>query len=755
MSLVSKAMARAGTAPDGANKPEPADTHFVSSEESYSAPHVEVAPAVIESVPASAGSPPLPHVDIHRDENADLSLSTAVRIVRHRWLLILVTVSVTVGSAMLYNTFATRMYEARAQLLIEPDSADVVPFRPAVNADFGRPDYFVTQMEVIRSRGLAQQALERLNGLSGDATRRSSQIAAFQSNLGVSPVRSPGGESRVVNITMRSADAQFATRAANALAQAYVDQNLKVRTQGNRQATEWLTQRLGELRESVNKSQRALQQYRERNNTVSLDSSQNVVTQKLTQLNTALTTARTERLERQTLFNQLTALERRGEPLDTFPPILSNTFIQSIKAELASLQRERAQLAEKLGDLHPEMIRVDSAIADAQRRLNVEMQKVVDSVRNDFNTAQARERAMNDALEQQKREVLALDQDSIGYSTLQRDAASTQQLFDSVLQRVKETEVAGELQTNNTRVLDFAEVPRGYVWPRTWLNLAISFLGGTFIALVFATVLEYTNPRIAGTADVETALRVPLLGSAPHLGTLGPGHFRVNALPPAFQEAFRSIRTRILLSPSSAETRAFVVTSTTSGEGKTLVASSLATSLATGGRRVLLIDADMRRPKQHDIFRISRHPGLSDVLAGQAQPGDTIVEMTPTGLFVIPAGTPVNSPSDLLDSDRLKNLVATLTRVFDVIVLDSPPVMAVADASILAHAATNVVFVVGSGTPRRELAQIALDRIASVQARIVGVVLNKTHHDPNTFAYDGYGSYQDADHPTSLVRPPT
>ena len=758
MSLVSKAMARAGASIEGVKPPEPNDAHFASSEDGSAAAAPEVEPTLLDTPRFFVQPPPLPYTEsrphIRQEDGGDLPVSAVIRIVRQRWMLILSTVAVAMGCAVAYNALATRIYEARAQVLIEPDSAEIVPFRPVVSADFGRLDYFVTQMEVIRSRALAESTLERMKLLSKDTTRRASQVAQFQGALTVSPVRTVSGDSRVVNITFRSSDPPLAARAANELAQEYVDQNLQVRRQGSRQAALWLNQRLGELRDDVNASQRALQQYRERRNTVSLDGSQNVVTQKLTQLNTAMTTARTERLERQTMYDQLMALQKRGEPLDTFPPIMSNGFIQSIKAELASLQRERAQLAERLGELHPDMIRVDSAIADAQRRLDAEMRKVVDSVRNDFNTSVARERAMNDVLEQQKREVLALDQDSIGYSALQRDAASTQQLFDSVLQRVKETEVAGELQTNNTRVLDVAEVPRGYVWPRVWLNLTIAFLGGLFIALTFATILEYSNPRIARTADVEAALHVPLLGSAPRLALLRKGRLSANALPPAFQEAFRGIRTRILLSPSSADTRAIVVTSTTSGEGKTVVASSLATSLATGGRRVLLIDADMRRPKQHDMFRISPSPGLSDVLVGTAQPSDAIVEMTPRGLFVIPAGTSVKSPSDLLDGVRLKELIVALTQVFDVIVLDSPPVMGVADASILAHAATNVVFVVGSGTPTRELAQIALERIASVQARIVGVVLNKAHNDASTYGYYGSDAYDDDDFAASVVRPP-
>ena len=552
----------------------------------------------------------------------------------------------------------------------------------------------------------------------------------------VSPVKSDMGESRVISVTFRSTDPKFAAQFANGLAQAYVDQNLDMRRQGSLDASAWLNNRLAELRGQVTAREGALQQYREQRDAVSLDDRQNIVVQKLAQLNAAVTTARTDRVDKEALYQQLVAIQQSGAPVDTFPAIISNSFIQGLKADLASLQRERAQLSEQLGNLHPDMIKVNTAIEAAERRLNAEMAKVIEGVKNDYKAAQAKERGLLAALEDQKHEVLNLNQKSIGYTALQRDASSTQQIFESVLQRMKETDLAAQLQSNNARILDAAEVPRGPVWPRPELNLIVAFLGGLFLAMVASIGLEYLNPAISSANDIEEALGLPILGTAPRVSALKRGPLSPDRLPPEFQEAVRNIRTRILLSPIAATARTLAVTSATSGEGKTVLASNLASSLALAGRRVLLIDGDLRRPQVHRTFGVPRTPGLANILAGQTKAPAAVRETSIDGLSIISAGDELPSVTEMLDREALTALTDGFGDRFDVIVLDCPPVMAVADASIIANATSSVVFVVGSGTTR-EVAQAAIERLTSVDAQVVGVVLNKARRD-RRFAYDSY-----------------
>lgn len=681
----------------------------------------------------------LPVAAPHHDSRGEVQVRDVIRVLARRWKLMAAVVATSLMLAVAYNSTATPMYEARARLLVDPETPQVTPFRQ-VTQDTSRQDYFATQLEVLRSRSLARKTLEQLHLLSDDTSRQSNQVSQLLSSMTANAVK-PGsdtmGESRVINVTITSGDPEFAARIANGVVQTYVDQNIETRRQGSLEASHWLNDRLSELRGQMNTREGALQQYRERNDAVSLDDHQNIVVQKLAQLNAAVTTARAERFDKEAMYRQLTAIQASGAPLDTFPAILSNSFIQGLKAELAALQRERGQLAENLGDLHPDMVKVNSGIEAAERRLNAEMAKVVETVKNDYKAAQTREEGLRAALEDQKRVMLDQNQKSIGLNALQRDAVSAQQIFDSVLQRVKETELGGQLQTNNARILDAAEVPRGPIWPRPQLNLIVALLGGSFIGVALAIGREYLNPRITNSDDIEEALGLPLLGITPDVRLLKKGPLTVDRLPPEFQEALRGIRTRILLSPIGAAARTLAVTSTTPGEGKTMLASGLAASMAMAGRRVLLVDGDMRRPQLHRLFDVAPAPGLSDILTRDVKAQDAVRESTVKGLFLVPAGTEAANPSELLESEALSSLIQGFSQLFDLIVVDCPPVMAVADASIIANAASSVLFVVGSGTTSREVAQAAIRRLISVQAQVIGVVLNKARLDRRS-AYHYY-----------------
>jgi polysaccharide biosynthesis transport protein len=698
---------------------EPGHPHWAATEESVHSRAESGANALIvrpvRELPAKAA----PH-----DSAQDIQIRDVLQTLARQWPLIAGIIALSLIPAVVYNSVATPIYEARARLIIDPDVRQVVPFRQETE-DTSRMDYYLTQLEVLRSRGLARKTLEELHLLSNDEARQAGQVGQFMGSLSVNPVKTDFGESRVINLSVRSQDPEIAARLANGHAQAYVGQNLEQRRQGAREATQWLNERLDDLRRQVNTRQGALQDYRQQKDAVSLEDRQNIVVQKFAQLNTAVTGARTERVDKEAIYQQLVALQESGAPLDTFPPIQANSFIQGLKAELATRQRERAQLSESLGDLHPEMIKLNTAIESAERRLNQEMAKVVESIKNDYKTAQAREKGLLGALENQKREVLDLNQKSIGYGALQRDAAGTQQVFESVLQRVKETEISGQLTVNNARILDTALVPRSPILPRKQLNLMGAFLAGCFLAVVLVMGLEHFNPRITDSNDVEEKLGLPLLGIAPQVTALKRGPSIGNVLPPEFQEALRGIRTRILLSPVAAGARALAITSTGPGEGKTVLASNLAASVAAAGRRVLLIDADMRRPQLHRVFDISLGPGLSNVLAGGVKALDAVRESTEKGLFILPAGADVANASEKLDSDALTALIDGFSKRFDLIVLDCPPVMAVADASIIANAAMSVVFVIRSGVTKTEVARAAVERITSVQAKVVGVVLNR------------------------------
>ena len=735
MSRINKAMQRAGlNGAEPTDSPQAEDMQFVAAEDAAAEPELDPEPPSrptrsSESRVLARQVAVQPLEMIRSERQQEIQLVEVLKMLLRRRNVIFAVVAASLGIAILYNRLATPMYEARAQVVIEPESQATAPFQRGTE-DTATVDYFLTQLEILRSRTVATEAMERLG------------LKQLPGELTVSPIRSELGPSRVVSVSFVSADAGLAARIANTVAETYVDQNLELRRQGNREASKWLDERLGELRKEVNASQAALQRYREERDAVSLggdQQNQNIVVQRLAQLSANVTTARTERLAEEAVYNQLQSIETSGGPLDTLPPIASNSFIQGLKAELAGLQRERAQLAERLGELHPDMIKMDTAIASAEGRLKAETDKVVASIRNDFSTAQARERALIAALDAQKREVLELNQQSIGYGALQRDAASTQQIFESVLQRLKETELSGELKSNNVRIVDMAAVPRAPIRPRKLVNVLVALVGGGFIALALVIGLERFNPRMTGPEHISEMLGLPLLGIAPKIDAFKRAHPLASKMPLPFNEALRAVRTRILLSPT-ADVTTLAVTSTNAGEGKTVISSGLAISMAMSGRKVLLIDADMHRPQIHRVFDLAVSPGLANILSGETKPSAALLKSEVNGLFILPAGAGVLSPSDLLDSERLITLIDGFRKVFDIVVLDCPPVMALADASIMANAASSVLFVVGAGSSTREAARTALERLISVQARVIGAVLNKAKSDHQSAYYYSYSS---------------
>ena len=691
---------------------------------------------------------------------------------KRRWTaltaFLLVFVSVTV-----YTFTATPVYSSRVQLLIENENPNVVSFEEVLDQNKATLDYYQTQYRILQSRLLARRTIEaerlwshplfdgtaeaqriNLNPLAlaasavayarnlvageaeaqppgaGESANQSRVIDRFLRGLTVTPVRN----SRLVDLHYRTSEPELSARIANALARQYIEQNLEFKFLASKEATDFLNERMAEQRKSLEQSEQALQKYREQTGAVALEDRQNIVVQRLADLNAAVTRARTERIEKEAVYNQIRSIQGDRNAVDTFPAILNNSFIQQLKSELNQLQRQQAQMSDKLGTRHPEMVKVQSAIETTEAKIGAEIQKVVQALRNDYQAAVNNERALQSSLDQQRREAQDLNRAAIQYGVLQRDTASNQTMFEGLLQRSKETGVSTELRTSNIRVVDAAEVPRRPASPNKMSNTVIGFFGGALLGIGLAFFFEYLDSRIKLPEEIKTQLGLPFLGMIPAFTakqTTGPPLIG-NSMPSEFGEAFRGIRTNVLFSSADSGPKSVVVTSTSPGEGKTVVSANLAMSLALAGQRVLLIDADMRRPKAHELLGTAIEPGLSNVMVGDAKASDAVKRTMTPNLWVLPAGKHPPNPAELLGSRRFKDFIATLGTHFDWLVIDSPPVMAVTDASVLAHIATGVVFVVGSEMTTKGAAKAALEQLDSAHAKYVGGILNRVdvYHSP-------------------------
>jgi succinoglycan biosynthesis transport protein ExoP len=707
-------------------------------------------------------------------------------LVKRRWtaatVFLLVFVSVTV-----YTFTATPIFESSARLLIEAEEQHVVSFKQVIDEDQQKADYYQTQYNILQSRSLARKTIEGLklwdNPLFGGGPKsnrgitagavayvtgffksapassepaaadetldQSQRIDRFLANLTITPIRN----SRLVDVKYRLSDPALATRIVNTLATNYIQQSLEYKFMASKEATDWLGERLTEQRRQVEQAESKLQQYREQNDAISLQDRENIVVQKLGDLNAAVTKAKTERIQKEAMYNQLSAIQRNSAALDTFPAILGNTFIQQQKGALADLQRQLAQASDKLGDKHPDIVKLRTAIESSQNKLQAEIGKVVQSVRNEYQAALAQEQSLTSALGQQKGEALSMNRKGIEYSVLDREVQSNKQIYESLLQRAKETGVSGELKTSNIRVVDQAERPRAPLTPRKALNLALAGLGGGLLALGFVFFFEYVDSRIKTPDEIKAHLGIPFLGMVPAIAGKLPaaGEPLINAgVTQGFAEAFRAIRTNVLFSTADEGTRTLVVTSTGPGEGKTTVACNLAIGLAQTGQRVLIIDADMRRPRVHGVFGRPQEPGLSNVLVGNAKASDSVLKSNVPGLWILTAGRIPPNPAELIGSQRCKDFLSSLKEHFDWIIVDTPPVMAVTDAVIAANSASGVVFVVGAEMTSRHAARVAIEQLANGHAHFVGAILNRVELEKNAYYYSQYyrreynGYYQQA-----------
>ena len=696
-----------------------------------------------------------------------------------RYRRIVVTVFVLTTAAMMIQGYSNiQLFQASAQLQIEDERSTAVPgLNNAENTYYEDPEpYYNTQYRILKGRDLTRRVIKQLkletvpefNGTAtppptpismirdlearmkrliwsapaapteapkpDESADESSLVSAFISRVGVEPVRG----SRLVDVTFFSTDPKFAALAANTLVEEYVDQNLAIKLESSQGMLDWLTKELDKQQKTVQASEQALATYRDTQNAMSLDDKQNIVTQRLTQLNDALIRARTAKVQKESLYSQVKSMSGSTSP-DAIPAVAMNAQVQALKARQAELLREKSRLEDKYGTKHPAVQANLIQLQDTQRQLDVNINGALQSIKNDYETAVLEERTLSQNLEAAKADAQDLSRKSVGYNVMEREAKSNRQVYESLLQREKELRVSSNSRQNNVRIVDRAEVPQGPMsvsGRRTWL---LSTVVGLVLAIGVAFGLDYMNDTIKTPEDVTRRLKLPFLGLVPSVrGNQHPLLASAN-VPHDFGEAFRSLRTSIMSKYPGDGTKIMAVTSAQPLEGKTTVAANIAMALAYGGSRVLLIDADMRRPGLHRPLRLTNERGLSQVLVGQARVRDVIQRTVDPNLLAITAGHAPPNPSELLASERMKTLLTNLAHgPFDWIIIDTPPVLAVTDAVILAPLVSGVTVVVGAEMTRRRLAERAVEVIMQSHPRFAAVVLNKVDFARNKYYYSRY-----------------
>jgi capsular exopolysaccharide synthesis family protein len=671
---------------------------------------------------------------------------------RRRWIIVGMVALGAIAAAVI-NWRSTPLYAAEATLQFDIDMnilGSVNPVLPLDQRDWMR-EFLPTQMGLLQSRDLAVRAQEDLKkSASGKAsTAPVPTLQDIMNGRSVSVVK----DSRLVNVAFLSPNPNTAAQVANALARAFVEQNADIRQRANNEASDWLAKQVEQQRKLVEENESSLQQYRKQHEADALMADkmgveqQNIVVQKLAALQSVVTKAHTDTIEKESQYRQVRAAQNNPGALDTVPAIVNDPYIQRLKGELSDLQRQLAQSSEELGERHPDILKLQGAIQTTEGKIQTEVSNVAAAIGKDFERAQASERALTSALEQQKLEVQALNGKAVEYTGLEREAATNRDVLDKLLQRWREIALSRQTDSTAVRVADWAVPPDTPVLPRPMRTYAISVMGSGVFALALVFGLEIFNTRMRTPEDVKRHLRIPVLGVVPNVKPQSgqASVFLGDGAPAQFSELIQALRTNLLMAPELVDGRTLLVTSAEPGEGKTVAVANIGVSLARLKQRVLLIDADMRKPRLHQVFGEDQQPGLTNVLAGRTTPRDVRKTRIP-GLWLMPAGTLSRNPADLLGSERFEKLIAYLRQNFDWIVIDSPPALAVTDAALISQVASGVLVVVDCGRTPREVASAAIERLEAVRAPLLGAMLNRVdfaddedaylpyyHHDSGTY----------------------
>ena len=668
--------------------------------------------------------------------------------------------SLLIGFVVTFLT--TKIYSAATTVKIDRVVPKIVNTQTSLVESSSEPGFWQTQLELIKSRSLAERIASSLNlaqtefvsagppGLWSRITGRAAPKEANSASLQVRQAQAVGmimgglsvqpvALSSLVRIRYQSTDPDWAQRISIAAAEQFERSTLDRRFRATRHAREFLEERLQQLKVKLQESEKQLVEYAQQRGIVNADDKQPEAVANLQAIQNALTAAVTERLKRE----QLSLLAQSSNSI-ALPQVMNDKLIQSARDRIGTLQAAYQEKLSVLKPAFPEMVALRAQITESEKQIRTQMDLIKQTIKAEYESARAQELALIEKLEEVKTEVLASRGRSIEYTILRREADTARSLYDGLLQQYRELGVAGEVDTNNVSIIDRAQRPGGPDSPSLRKNLMIAFALGLLGAAAFAGVREVLDDTFKTTEDVEEALRLPVLGLAPLVAQAKVERTvfeEVSAdFTSAIAEAYRSLRTALQFSTEEGVPKALLVTSSRPGEGKSTAAACLAVNFAQLGMRVLLIDGDLRNPSMHTVLGVENSAGLTNYLAGANEAADLVKPSGTEGLTLLTSGPRPPNPAELLASPRFASLLTTAAETYDVVIVDGPPIMGLADAPIIASVVGGTLLVVEAGGTRRAIVQDALKRLNFARARVLGALLNKfdARKAGHTYGHGGY-----------------
>jgi succinoglycan biosynthesis transport protein ExoP len=758
---------------------------------------------------------PIPDSEIEyvfRPESQEPGLRDYWKMLVKRRRLALMVILTVFGITAFITWHATPLYTAGATVKIESSNAPVPGYGETHTSS---SDYFQTQLALLKSRALAARVITALDLESNpkfkdspslfDIVRRwitrniSSGVAYVFDNLlafwgtppsveekgqggrreyilGVHPglvalyLRllevTPVPNTSLARVQFTTTDPQLSQQLSAAHAATYIRMHLETRFELTKEAREFLERKLSELKIKVQQSEDSVNRFRQAHGVVSLEGNQNIVTERMVDLNKRLTEARAQRIELESLSRIV-----KDKNFEYLSQVIDNNLILQLKVRLEGLEAEQAKMATIYKPDHPRLIELGDQINQARRRLRVEINNIVRKIESDYMAARAKEAALQAEADRQKQTALNLKEMSVEYTLLQGELDANRTVYESVVKRLNETSVSNDSPISNLQIVEPAEIPLAPSSPRVERNFLLATVFGLFLAVVLAFFLEHFNTTVRTPDDVWRSVAVPTLGVVPHLKALARREYGLARLPkdsplrrlahrwtsggspfsPALTvsyhplsilaESYRTIRTVLLLGQAEKPPQVILLTSAHPGEGKTSITLNLAITLAQSGRSVVVVDADLRKGNCHAHLGLQNSHGLSHVLTGSLNLEEVVQSTAVSGLFIISRGAVPPSPTDLLASERMKQVLESLRERFDFVLIDTPPAIAISDAVLLSVMSDGVLVVLRNQSTTTDAARHVVERLHAVGAPILGAVLNGIDvRDPDYTDYRAYYS---------------
>ena len=721
-------------------------------------------------------------------DEKEIHLRDYLRIISKRKVSIITFFILTLLIVIIATFTATPLYLAGTKVMIERNTAGTLT--TSANYSPYDPEFIETQNQLIMSTAVIEKAAENLNpekiydaffkkneknssyfyafagwikdryklfkgtigiesllSISDDAVEKQifeetpltkTQILGNMIKQGISVM--PVENSRILQIGYLSDNPALAMKVADAVAQAFIDVLVDMQMEVSGYSIGWMSQKAEVQRKKLEESEQELQEYKKQQDIVTFEDKITVLPERLADLSRNLTVSETKRKELLAVYNQVKNVRR--DQLETIPAVVANVSLESINQKIIAADQKISELSKKYGLKHPRMITAKNELDSLKNKKYSELEKVVETIKNEYLLAESNERDLKGLVDQTKFEAETLGGKSIQLGMLQRKVDTNRFLYDALVKKMKERDITERNQSVNVWIIEKAELPKLPAKPNRKKNILLGIVIGLFGGIGLAFFFEYLDNTVKTPEDIEEKFNLPVIST---IDLIKDKHQTVvqtvmSDSSSLIAESFKGMRTAVLLSSADNPPKILLVSSFTPGEGKSSISASLAMSLAHAGKKALLIDADMRRPVQHKHFNLDNTSGLSSFLAGIEGGNDIKVEHPLENFYIITAGPIPPNPSELLSSKKLNELLSRVSADYDMIIIDTPPLASVTDPVILSKLVDGVILVTWAGKTTYEMLGKGLKQLREVNAPLTGLVLNRFNAKKSGYYYN-YGDY--------------